>query len=354
MPHHRSIAGQLNGIGTLPDAAGCAYHWALVANAALAEVMRGLWGGTHRSRGRKRLRLDSLERGPRVAVRRRSLGLARRSVGIWPRMWRRGVRHFHRRRRRRRLPEQLPDVVHCRQRGRGSGSPRSWAGGDQPYVHWGTTAQTFALAERGGLRPGRAARLLKEALPGSEFYQDPALVVPCPVTTCTPEQVAIRASGRTAPAPSPARATRWRSRTRSWIQAGANLEVAAETYARVGIANADAVTAAVVGQIPLQPDSPGDVYPACHRSELRDGPADAAIPRIHVGALDAVRGRRGIARVSVRGSFRFTDHAHDADGFAPRSFDRIYEAAEEAGISRIYAGIHFPSGNLDGQARGGA
>jgi hypothetical protein len=44
MPHHRSIAGQLNGIGKLPAAKGIPYQWPLVANAALAEVMRGLWG----------------------------------------------------------------------------------------------------------------------------------------------------------------------------------------------------------------------------------------------------------------------------------------------------------------------
>src|ERR1051325_2965790 len=48
----------------------------------------------------------------------------------------------------------------------------------------------------------------------------------------------------------------------------------------------------------------------------------------------------------------FVDHAHDADGFAPRSFDRIFAAAEEAGSSRIYAGIHCQSGNLKGRALG--
>ena len=48
----------------------------------------------------------------------------------------------------------------------------------------------------------------------------------------------------------------------------------------------------------------------------------------------------------------FVDHAHDADGFAPRSFPRIFAAAEEAGISRVYAGIHFQTGNLKGQELG--
>jgi hypothetical protein len=52
MPGHRSVAGQLNGVGALPAPNGAPYHWPLVANAALAEVMRGLWGdATHRAGG---------------------------------------------------------------------------------------------------------------------------------------------------------------------------------------------------------------------------------------------------------------------------------------------------------------
>src|SRR5262249_41850503 len=44
MPDHRSVASQLNGIGALPGPKGIPYQWPLVANAAMAEVMRGLWG----------------------------------------------------------------------------------------------------------------------------------------------------------------------------------------------------------------------------------------------------------------------------------------------------------------------
>jgi hypothetical protein len=42
---YRSVAHQLNGIGPLPEPKEIPYAWPLVANAALAEVMRGLWGG---------------------------------------------------------------------------------------------------------------------------------------------------------------------------------------------------------------------------------------------------------------------------------------------------------------------
>ena len=41
---NRSIASQLSGIGALPQPKGIPYRWPLVANAAMAEVMRGLSG----------------------------------------------------------------------------------------------------------------------------------------------------------------------------------------------------------------------------------------------------------------------------------------------------------------------
>jgi hypothetical protein len=37
----------------------------------------------------------------------------------------------------------------------------------------------------------------------------------------------------------------------------------------------------------------------------------------------------------------FTDHTHDSRGFSPRSFDSFFDAAQEAAISRLYGGIHF-------------
>ncbi|MEZ5755229.1 MAG: vanadium-dependent haloperoxidase [Paracoccaceae bacterium] len=39
--------------------------------------------------------------------------------------------------------------------------------------------------------------------------------------------------------------------------------------------------------------------------------------------------------------FPFTDSTHEADGLAPRAFPDFWTAANEAGISRLYGGIHF-------------
>ena len=40
-------------------------------------------------------------------------------------------------------------------------------------------------------------------------------------------------------------------------------------------------------------------------------------------------------------AFAFEDATHEADGLPPRAYASFWEAAEEAGISRLYGGIHF-------------
>jgi hypothetical protein len=39
--------------------------------------------------------------------------------------------------------------------------------------------------------------------------------------------------------------------------------------------------------------------------------------------------------------FAFEDRTGERDGLPPRSFASFHAAAEEAGISRLYGGIHF-------------
>lgn len=49
-----------------------------------------------------------------------------------------------------------------------------------------------------------------------------------------------------------------------------------------------------------------------------------------------------IALTNVLGkNLSFTDHSYDDLGFAPRSFNSLEEAAHEAGLSRLYGGIHY-------------
>ncbi|HTE27364.1 vanadium-dependent haloperoxidase [Flavitalea sp.] len=43
----------------------------------------------------------------------------------------------------------------------------------------------------------------------------------------------------------------------------------------------------------------------------------------------------------VLGKVKFTDHTYDFRGWTPRVYNSMFKAAEEAGISRLYGGIHY-------------
>jgi hypothetical protein len=50
--------------------------------------------------------------------------------------------------------------------------------------------------------------------------------------------------------------------------------------------------------------------------------------------------------------FAFDDHTHEEDGLGVRSFAGFWQAAEEAAMSRLYGGIHYPMANENGLAQG--
>jgi hypothetical protein len=51
-------------------------------------------------------------------------------------------------------------------------------------------------------------------------------------------------------------------------------------------------------------------------------------------------------------NYAFEDLTGSPDGRDPRKYKSFREAAEEAGISRLYGGIHFHSAIVDGLAQG--
>ncbi len=48
----------------------------------------------------------------------------------------------------------------------------------------------------------------------------------------------------------------------------------------------------------------------------------------------------------------FTGNAHNDRGWGPRTFTSFAAAAQEASLSRLYAGIHFRSAVVAAQAQG--
>jgi hypothetical protein len=59
--------------------------------------------------------------------------------------------------------------------------------------------------------------------------------------------------------------------------------------------------------------------------------AHASLGAVSMTALTSVFGE----------NFHFTDHTYDYLGMTPRSFNSLFEVAQDAAISRLYAGIHY-------------
>jgi hypothetical protein len=348
MPDNRSVAGQLHGVGALPQANGIPYNWALVANAAMAEVMRGLWGDQTNKAGDNIAALNALESNlssqygagvpPGIAKLSSDFG---RSVGAAVFATSRddgGDRSYLTN-----FPTSYVPPV----------GPAFWvptAAGQvamQPF--WAARVGTFALSRAAECDPGPPPAYSED--PSSAFYAE-ANVDYQLSKNLTAEQMTIARYWADGPGtisgPGHALAIVGEIVT----QQHANLAQAAEAYARAGIADADALTAIwqakyqynlirpityirrVIdpGFTPLLGTPPFPEYVSAHSGQ------SAAV----AATLEALFGD----------DVAFVDHAHDADGFAPRSFNTIFASAEEAGISRLYAGIHFQSGNLNGRALG--
>lgn len=52
------------------------------------------------------------------------------------------------------------------------------------------------------------------------------------------------------------------------------------------------------------------------------------------------------------GDVGYTDHTHDADGFAPRTFASLSDSMLETGLSRLYGGIHYHAAIFNGFDQG--
>jgi hypothetical protein len=131
-----------------------------------------------------------------------------------------------------------------------------------------------------------------------------------------------------------------------------SLATAAEAYARVGIAVSDAFVACWhqkyvhnllrpvtylrqfvdPGWLPPLVTPPFPEYPSGH--SVQSGAAFQVLTDL------------------FGDGYAFVDRTHDVRGLRPRAFGSFREAADEAAISRLYAGIHFRAAIADGLAQG--
>ena len=348
MPDHRSIASQLNGIGALPQAKGVPYNWALVANAALAEVMRGLWGDKTNHAADNIAALNTLE--AQLA--------SQYSDGVPPGLAKLSTE----------FGRAVGAAVYATSRDDGgdegylSNFPTSYvppAGAGlwvptapgqialQPF--WGSRVRTLALSTANQCDPGPPPAYSEQ--PGSAFYEEANLDYQLS-KTLTPEQVTIAKYWADGPGTISGPGHSLAIVNEIVRQQRANLATAAEAYARAGIADADAVTGIWWAKYHYNL-----VRPVTYIRQVIDPTWTTLLPTpAFPEYVSAHSGQSAAVMATLEGLFGdnvpFVDHAHDADGFAPRYYSRIFDAAVEAGISRLYAGIHFQSGNLNGRSLG--
>jgi hypothetical protein len=346
MAGYRSLAGILAGLEALPAAGkNTAYDWPTVANAALAAILRSLFptadaGGLAAVDSLERSLNQRLRRGLPPGVFSRSAERGR-NVAAAVFEWSRSdgghegyLRNF---------PEYAPPV--------GPGSwertPPAFLAALQPF--WGAN-RCFILTDGAGCPPGDHPPYSEN--PTSAFYAE-ALEVFNAVENRTPEQETIARFWSDDPGTTSTPPGHSVSITTQVVRAeGSSLATAAEAYAKVGMAVADAFIACWRQKyvynllrpvtylrrlvdpnwLPILVTPPFPEYPSGH--SVQSGAA--------FQVLTDLFGDR----------YQFIDRTHDGRGFTPRRFGSFLEAADEAAISRLYGGIHFRAAIVNGVVQG--
>jgi hypothetical protein len=333
LPGRRSLAGRLNGLTRLPGPAGVALHWPTTANAALAEILRRLFPTTSDFNVAA---IDALER--RFAWAARAMlphGVCRASMA-------RGVsvaRHVFEWSKtdggNEAFLRNFPPYTPPRAPGLWEPTPPGYLAALQPY--WGTN-RPFVLSSRATCSAPPAPAY--SDAPGSSFYAE-ARECYRAVTELSPEQEAIARFWSDDPGATPTPPGHWISILTQVVRAlDLPLDRAAEAYALVGIAVADAFISCWSAKY-----RDNVLRPVTYIRRLIDPfwtPLLVTPPFPEYSSGHSVQSAAAAYVLSeLFGPRAFTDRTHERRGLAPRSFGSFMEAAREAAISRLYGGIHF-------------
>jgi hypothetical protein len=345
MPGYKSIAGQLNRTFALPKIHDSAYHWPLAANAALAEVMRGLWGDATNNAAGNVAAIDALEaelaaQYPEVPapIRDRSIAYGR-AVGaaVFAGSLNDGGHQSYLTN----FPPYAPPA------GPGLWVPLPGQAALQPY--WHVNVAPFVLPDAAACAPEGPPPF--SVATDSEFYAE-ALEVYEVGNDLTPEQLATAIFWADGPGTIWGTGHGMNIATQLLEQEGATLDTAAHLYAQAGLAQADSIIGCWYSKYTLNlirpltyiravidPDWTSSLFPTPPFPE-------------YTSAHSVQSGAIGRSLDDFFAGVAFTDHSHDARGFAPRSYGDHWEAFEETAISRLYGGIHFRAAIEEGLEQG--
>lgn len=355
MPGHRSLAGQLNELQSLPWAQPDeTLHWPTVANTAMASMTRMMF--PHASAENK-ARIDLLERSlpqklardfdplqvnAEVRTRSETFGrLMAMALMTWARTdggheaWGPLRRH-------------QANYVPPSGAGQWSPTPPAYAPALLPW--WGEV-RPFALPTADTC-PAPPPPPYSEAA-GSVFQREVGEVHRIS-QAATQEQRQVSLYWADDPLKTPTPAGHWSFIATDQLRGGkASLARAARVYARLHLAMADAFIAAWKTKYAVNLLRPVTAVQLTIDSQwvptLMHTPPFPEYPSGH-SVLSAAAA--GVLEREFGASTRFTDNTHNDRGWGPRSFASFRAAADEAAASRMYAGIHFRSGVESGKTQG--
>ena len=355
-PGRRSFAGQLSELESLPAAQPDeVLHWPTVANATMAALTQMLlpnappdWKARFEALERnmpvaQSADFDPAQRTPEVIIRSETHGkLLAMALMTWART---DGGHDPTGPRRTRL-----DAAYVSPSGLGAWVPTPPRFARPLLPNWGANRPFMAAAQQRCAPPGPPRY---DETPGSAFHREADEVRRAGVQP-TEEQRRIALYWADDPGKTPTPAGHW-----AWILTDllrdrkARLPEAAEQYARLTMAMSDAFVATwkVKYEVnllrpvtyiqlafdanwvpPLMETPPFPEYPSGH--SVQSGSAAAV--------LESFYGR----------DTAFEDRAHNDRGWGPQRFKSFAAAADQAAVSRMYAGIHFRSGIEHGTTMG--
>lgn len=333
MRGRRSLAGRLNGLVRPACPSGGAFHWPSVANSALARILRRLFATTATANLEA---IDALERRfvraaranvPHCVLRRsRARGACvARHVFEWS-MSDGGDGASER---------NFPPYTPPEGPGLWQPTPPGFLPALQPY--WGSN-RPFVLPSGAACSPGPPPAY--SADPSSRFYAE-AQECYRAVMGLTPEQEATVRFWADVPGVTATPPGHWISIVTQIVRAlDLSLRRAAEAYAKVGVAIADAFIACWHTKYRYNV-----LRPVTYVRRLIDADWTPLLDTPPFPEYTSGHSVQSAAAAQVLtdllGRVAFTDRTHEQIGLPPRSFASFMDAAREAAVSRMYGGIHF-------------
>ncbi len=333
MPDRRSLAGQLNDLSPAPGPSGPVYHWPTVANAVLASILRSLFPTAPDSNKAAVIALEEefeeqFRKDVPSGIHRRSVARGRAVADHVFRWSRNDGRHEA-------YLNNFPSYTPPTGQGLWVPTPPQFMPALQPY--WGSN-RPFALVSGARCDPGPPLAYSEKG--SSAFYAEAQECYQIS-TNLSPEQEAIALFWSDAPATTftpPGHSVS--ILTQVLRDRALALDIAAEAYAKVGIAVADAFISCWRTKYRYNLLRP--ITYIQHVIDPAWTPLLVTPPFPEYTSGHSVQSAAAAQVLTeMLGRVSFTDHSHDDLGLARRSFGSFFEAAEEAAISRLYGGIHF-------------